>query len=125
MLGILNVPTYVSAHEGCTNTMRKSALKVDSGRKIPCRTGESNLPQRRAGPTLYQLSYIPTPRMARGQLAICWHGPRVPFRLGSPFPSTAVVYGHGLSWDSAPKIPCLPPPSPAPNHHLTPQLMNR
>ena len=27
----------------------ESALKVDSGRKIPCRTWESNLPQRRAG----------------------------------------------------------------------------
>ena len=38
---------------------RESALKVDSGRKIPCRTGESNLRQRRAGPTLYRLSYIP------------------------------------------------------------------
>ena len=32
--------------------------EVDSGRKIPCRTGTSNLRQRRAGPTLYQLSYI-------------------------------------------------------------------
>ena len=41
--------------------VRKSALKVDSGTKIPCRTGEMNLRQRRAGPTLYQLSYIPAP----------------------------------------------------------------
>ena len=40
--------------------VRESALKVDTGRKIPCRTGESNLRERRAGPTLYQLSYIPT-----------------------------------------------------------------
>ena len=47
------------AHGGCTDTVGESALKVDSGRKIPCRTGESNLPQRRAGSTLYQLSYIP------------------------------------------------------------------
>ena len=45
----------------CTDTVRESALKVDCGRKIPCRTGESNLPQRRVGPTLYQPSYIPTP----------------------------------------------------------------
>ena len=44
---------------GCTDTVRESALKVDSGRKIPCRTMESNLRQRRAGPVLYQLSYIP------------------------------------------------------------------
>ena len=46
---------------GCTDTVRESALKVNSGRKISCRTGESNRPQWRAGPTLYQLSYIPTP----------------------------------------------------------------
>ena len=44
------------------DTARESALKLDSGRKIPCRTGESNLRQRRAGPTLYQMSYIPTPK---------------------------------------------------------------
>ena len=46
-------------HTFLTDTVRESALKVDSGRKIPCRTEESNLPQQRAGPTLYQLSYIP------------------------------------------------------------------
>ena len=59
--GIFNVRTDTNAcdfTQGCTDTVRESALKVDSGRKIPCRTGESNLPQRRAGPTLYQLSYI-------------------------------------------------------------------
>ena len=51
---------HAIAH-GCVRThVRESALKVDSGRKIPCRTGDSNLPQRRAGPTLYQPSYIPT-----------------------------------------------------------------
>ena len=50
---------YAIAHEGCTDTVRESALKVDSGRKIPCHTGESNLRQRRAGRMLYQLSYIP------------------------------------------------------------------
>ena len=38
------------AHEGCTDTVGEFALK-----KIPYR----NLPERRAGPTLYQLSYIP------------------------------------------------------------------
>ena len=31
------------AHRGCAGTTRESALKVDSGRKIPCLTGESNL----------------------------------------------------------------------------------
>ena len=59
---IFNVRAYVNACDctrGCTDTVRVSALKIDSGRKIPCCTGESNLRQRRAGPTLYQLSYIP------------------------------------------------------------------
>ena len=49
------------AHEGCADIVTESALKVDSGRKIPCRTGESNLRQRCAGPTLHQLSF-PTPK---------------------------------------------------------------
>ena len=62
--GIFNVRTYVNACDctrGCVDTVRESAVKVDSGRKIPCRTGESNLRQHRAGPMLYQLSYIPSP----------------------------------------------------------------
>ena len=46
---------------GYMDTVRESALKVDSGGKIPCRTGESNLGQRSAGPMLCQLSYIPIP----------------------------------------------------------------
>ena len=29
-------------HMGCTDTVRESALKVDSGRKIPCCTGDWN-----------------------------------------------------------------------------------
>ena len=61
---IFNVRTDVNAYDctrGCKDTVGESALKVDFGRKIPCPTGESNLPQRRAGPTLYQLSCIPTP----------------------------------------------------------------
>ena len=52
---------YAIAHGGCTHTERESALKVDSGRKIPCRTGESNLRRQRASPMLYRLRYIPTP----------------------------------------------------------------
>ena len=48
-------------HNGGVRThARESVLKVDSWRKIPCRTGESNLRRWRAGPILYQLSYIPT-----------------------------------------------------------------
>ena len=41
------------------DTLRVSAPKVDPGRKVPCRTGQSNLRRQRAGPMLYQLSYIP------------------------------------------------------------------
>ena len=39
-----------------------------SGRKIPCRTGESNLRQQRAGPMLCQLSYIPVLSAAQRHL---------------------------------------------------------
>ena len=62
--GIFNMRSDVNAcdcNRGLTDTVRESALKVDSGRKIPRRTGESNLRRRRADPILYQLSYIPTP----------------------------------------------------------------
>ena len=33
---------YAIARGGCTDTVRESALKADSGRKIPCCTGDSN-----------------------------------------------------------------------------------
>ena len=59
---IFNACTDVNASDcarGCRDTERESALKVDRERKVPCRTGESNLLERRACPTLYQLSYIP------------------------------------------------------------------
>ena len=49
--GIFNMCTDVNAcdcAQGCTDTIRESALKVDSGRKIPCRTLELNLCQQRA-----------------------------------------------------------------------------
>ena len=49
-----------SCTRGCTDTIRESALKVDSGRKIPCGTGELNLRQQCARPVLSQLSDIPT-----------------------------------------------------------------
>ena len=63
---IFNVRTDVNARDctrGCADTVRESALKVDSGKKIPCRNGESNQRQRRDGPMLNQPSYTPpTPR---------------------------------------------------------------
>ena len=43
---IFNEHTGVNAcdcTQGCMDTLRESALKVDSGRKIPCGTGESSL----------------------------------------------------------------------------------
>ena len=61
---IFNVRTEINICDctrGCTDTVREPTLTVDSGTEIPCRTGESNLPQRRAGPTLDQLIYIPLP----------------------------------------------------------------
>ena len=63
--GTFNMRTDVNACDctrGCTDTVRESALTVDSGRKIPFRTGESNLRWQRADPMLHQLNYIPTPQ---------------------------------------------------------------
>ena len=60
---IFHMHTDVNACDctrGCTDTVRESALKADSGRKIPCRTWESNLHPQNASPMFYQLSYIPT-----------------------------------------------------------------
>ena len=57
--GIFNPRTDVTAcncTKRCTDTVGESAVKVE---KIPCRTGQSKLRRRRAGPMLYQLSYIP------------------------------------------------------------------
>ena len=50
---IFIVRTDVNASDrtrGFTDTEIESALKVDSGKKIPCRTGKSNLRQRRDSP---------------------------------------------------------------------------
>ena len=59
---------HAIAHGGVRNThVRESALKVDPRRKIPCRTGESNLRQRSDGPMFYQLIYMPTPKQAIGR----------------------------------------------------------
>ena len=52
---------HAIANGGVRTHVRESALRVDSGSKIPCRIGESTVRQRRNGPMLYQLSYISTP----------------------------------------------------------------
>ena len=50
---------YATTHGGvCTDIIRECALKVDSGRKIPCCTGKSNLRVPCAGLMLSQLSHI-------------------------------------------------------------------
>ena len=44
--GLFNVRTDVNTCDctrGCKDTIEESALKVDFGTKIPCRTGESDL----------------------------------------------------------------------------------
>ena len=51
---------HVIAHGGCTDTVRESPLEVDSERKIPCRTEDSNPHQYFVWlfiRTLYQLNY--------------------------------------------------------------------
>ena len=59
-------------HTGGVRTyVRESALKVDTGRKLPCRTGEPNLLQRRASPMLYQLSYIPEVDVQKFSSLVC------------------------------------------------------
>ena len=46
VVGIFNVRVqmlkHVIVHGGCTDTVRESALKVDSGRKVPYRAGNPN-----------------------------------------------------------------------------------
>ena len=56
--------------QGFMDTVRESALKVDSGRKIPSHIGVLNLCQQHADPMLYQLSYlsyIPSPLVLHRQ----------------------------------------------------------
>ena len=55
---------------GARTHVRESALKVDSGRKIPCSTEESNLRQRRNGPMLYQ-GATPPPHVATPAVGSC------------------------------------------------------
>ena len=59
------------SHGGCADTVRESALNVESGRKIPCCTGELNLPQQRVGSMLYRQLYITAPATSPP------HGPHV------------------------------------------------
>ena len=75
---------HAIVHRDARTPVRESALKVDSGREIPRRTGELNLRQRRAGPMLYQLSYIPTHKDNQGR--------RNPKARQTPYPFAATSF---------------------------------
>ena len=66
---------------GCTDTERESALKVDSGKKIPCRTVQSNLCQWCDSLMLYSTELHPilmvTGHTVREYLASVWQKPSV------------------------------------------------
>ena len=78
---------HAIAHGSCTDTVAESALKVHSGKKTtttnPYRTGGSNLPQRRAGQTLHQLSFIPTCRGSHPFRHLRAHTSNILWRLGA------------------------------------------
>ena len=50
---------HANAHGGVRTHARESALKVESGRKIPCCARKSNLRQRRDSPVLYKSATSP------------------------------------------------------------------
>ena len=53
--------SHAIAHGGCTDNKKESALKVDSGKKIPCLTGESNQRLRRDGADAVATELHPIP----------------------------------------------------------------
>ena len=70
---------HAIAHGGCTDYVRGSALEVDPGRIIPCRTLDSNPCQYCAwlfSRTLYQLIYPPSPPHVSGVVhcGVCRNG---------------------------------------------------
>ena len=63
LFGIFNVRKmlmHVTAHGGCRDTVRETTPEADSGRKMPCRTGDSNASQYCSwlfSRSFYQMSY--------------------------------------------------------------------
>ena len=55
---------HATAHGGCTHTVRESAPKGDTGRKVPCRTGQSNLRQHCAWLSAFQSDALPAELLA-------------------------------------------------------------
>lgn len=54
---------HIIVHLVCTNTVRESTLKVNSGRKIPCCAREFDLHQQFAGPSAYTTLLHPSPQL--------------------------------------------------------------
>ena len=75
VFGIFNVCAqmimlmHAIAHGGCTETVRESALEVDSGRKIPCCTGDSN--PREYCARAFQSDALPTELLPAPFSALC------------------------------------------------------
>ena len=90
---------YESAHGGCTDNVRVSALKADSGEQLPCCTRDSNPRQYCSWlliRTLCQLNYRSSPRRERKFVQSC--GPLALER--SPRPSAV---NHRVNHD----VKCL------------------
>ena len=90
------VLVHAIAHGSVQTRVRESALKIDSERKIPCRTGESNLRQRRARLMLYQLSYIPTPSSKNCLWVFVWIA--ITYRIGK---KNLLRFETSASWMAA------------------------
>ena len=102
---------------GCTDTVRESALKDNTGRKIPCRTGDSNLRQYCAwllSRTLYPLSYPRTDTTSmifcRCTQVIVWRRPRFVVRWPCAQFSSKSCMARSEKPICVP--PCLPEASP-------------
>ena len=76
-LGILTCAQtlmHAIAHGGCMDTVKESAMEVDTGRKIPCHTGDSNPRQYCAGFSvgpLYPRSYPRSPSLVKLGVLVC------------------------------------------------------
>ena len=103
---------HVNCTQECTDTIRQSALKADSGKKIPCCTREPNLHQQHAGTMLYQLSYIIIIIIINPLTARVVGAPQMTLQpFFSIFPCSTLP--SGTWWTPGLSIPwcCLPTPS--------------
>ena len=61
IFGILTYTQHKQLHEGCTNTVKQSVQKIDSGRKSLAALGSWTCVSSTLDPTLSQMSNIPAP----------------------------------------------------------------